>query len=362
MKVVSVVGNRPQFIKAAPLARALAPVCDHVLVHTGQHYDEELSAVFFDELGLRPPDHRIETGSGSHAQQTGSMLVGLEPVLASEQPDVVLVYGDTNSTLAGALVAVKSGYRIGHVESGLRSFDRAMPEEVNRVVTDVISDLRFCPSQVAVDNLAAEGITQGVHLVGDVMVDVAVQFGALARRRSTILERLSIEPQGYALITVHRQSNTEAAALGALVEMLESIEGPLVFPLHPRTESALSRRGLLERAERAALVTPAARLPRLHGPAGLGPRLPDRLRGRAEGGLPAVRAMPDAARHQRVGGDDRAGLEPVGRDGSRGRGEGARGDTDPGRAPAALRRRARRRPDRRAGCRPGPLTVGTIWR
>ena len=131
-----------------------------------------------------------------------------------------------------------------------------MPEEVNRVVTDVISDLRFCPSQVAVDNLAAEGITHGVHLVGDVMVDVAVQFGPLARRRSTILERLSIEPQDYALITVHRQSNTEAAALGALVEVLESIEGPLVFPLHPRTESALSRRGLLERVERAALVTP----------------------------------------------------------------------------------------------------------
>ena len=256
MKVVSVVGNRPQFIKAAPLARALAPLCDHVLVHTGQHYDEELSAVFFDELGLQPPDHRIETGSGSHAQQTGSMLVGLEPVLASEQPDVVLVYGDTNSTLAGALVAVKSGYRIGHVESGLRSFDRAMPEEVNRVVTDVISDLRFCPSQVAVNNLMAEGITDGVHLVGDVMVDVAAQFGPLARRRSTILERLSIEPQAYALITVHRQSNTEAAALGALVEVLESIEGPLVFPLHPRTESALSRRGLLERVERAALVTP----------------------------------------------------------------------------------------------------------
>jgi UDP-N-acetylglucosamine 2-epimerase (non-hydrolysing) len=228
VKVVSVVGNRPQFIKAAPLARALAPLCDHVLVHTGQHYDEELSAVFFDELGLPPPDHRIETGSGSHAQQTGSMLVGLEPVLASEQPDVVLVYGDTNSTLAGALVAVKSGYRIGHVESGLRSFDRAMPEEVNRVVTDVISDLRFCPSQVAVDNLAAEGITQGVHLVGDVMVDVGAQFGALARRRSTILERLSVEPHGYALITVHRQSNTEAAALGALVEVLASYAANLV--------------------------------------------------------------------------------------------------------------------------------------
>src|SRR2546423_1798626 len=220
MKVVSVVGNRPQFIKAAPLARALAPLCDHVLVHTGQHYDEELSAVFFDELGLQPPDHRIETGSGSHAQQTGSMLVGLEPVLASEQPDVVLVYGDTNSTLAGALVAVKSGYRIGHVESGLRSFDPAMPDAP--------------PDRVR-----------------------AVAEGA-ARAR---------------------------AASGAR--------------------------------------DPAARLPRLHRGAGLGPRLPDRLRGRAEGGLPAVRAVPDAARHQRVGGDDRTGLEPAGGDGSPGRGEGA---------------------------------------
>src|SRR4051812_6064396 len=142
MKVVSVVGNRPQFIKAAPLARALGDVVDHVLVHTGQHYDEELSEGFFAELEMAPPDHRIQTGSGSHAQQTGSMLVGLEPVLAAEQPDMVLVYGDTNSTLAGSLVAAKARYPLGHVEAGLRSFDRAMPEEVNRVLTDVMSDLR----------------------------------------------------------------------------------------------------------------------------------------------------------------------------------------------------------------------------
>src|SRR6516164_7015750 len=236
MKVVSVVGNRPQFIKAAPLARALGRVGDHVLVHTGQHYDDELSAVFFEELGLKPPDHRIETGSGSHAQQTGSMLVELEPVLAAEEPDVVLVYGDTNSTLAGALVAAKARYPLGHVESGLRSFDRAMPEEVNRVLTDVVSDMRFCPSQPAVDNLAAEGITEGVHLVGDVMVDVAEHFGPMAAHRTAALERLGLEPGGYAVITVHRQSNTEPAALGDLVSVLESIEEPLVFPLHPRTE------------------------------------------------------------------------------------------------------------------------------
>jgi len=256
MKVVSVVGNRPQFIKAAPLARALGERVDHVLVHTGQHYDDELSSVFFDELGIDPPDHRIETGSGSHAQQTGSMLVGLEPVLEAEQPDMVLVYGDTNSTLAGALVASKNGYAVGHVESGLRSFDRRMPEEVNRVVVDVISDLRFCPSQTAVDNLAAEGMTAGVHLVGDVMVDAAEQFGPVAAERSGALERLNLQPGGYALITVHRPANTQPAALGSLVEVLESVSEPLVFPLHPRTEAALSRRGLLERAERAAIVTP----------------------------------------------------------------------------------------------------------
>jgi UDP-N-acetylglucosamine 2-epimerase len=256
MKVVSVVGNRPQFIKAAPLARALGDVVDHVLVHTGQHYDEELSEVFFSELGMAAPDHRIQTGSGSHAQQTGSMLVGLEPVLAAEQPDMVLVYGDTNSTLAGALVAAKGRYPLAHVEAGLRSFDRAMPEEVNRVLTDVMSDLRFCPSDTAVSNLAAEGIHEGVHQVGDVMVDVAQTFGPVAARSSSVLERLGLDPGRYSLITIHRQANTDPAALPSLVEVLESIDEPLVFPIHPRTEAALSRRGLLERAERAAHVIP----------------------------------------------------------------------------------------------------------
>jgi UDP-N-acetylglucosamine 2-epimerase len=255
LKVVSVVGNRPQFIKAAPLAAALGSVSDHVLVHTGQHYDAELSQVFFDELGLAPPDHEIEAGSGSHAAQTAAMLTGLEPVLAAEQPDLVLVYGDTNSTLAGALVAAKLRLRLGHVESGLRSFDRAMPEEVNRIVADVVSDLRFCPSATAVRNLAAEGITAGVHLVGDVMVDVARTF-APAARRSGALERLGLEPGGYALVTVHRQSNTAAEAMPALVEVLEAIERPAVFPIHPRTRGALEAAGLLARAEAAATLTP----------------------------------------------------------------------------------------------------------
>jgi UDP-N-acetylglucosamine 2-epimerase len=255
LKVVSVVGNRPQFIKAAPLAAALGAVSDHVLVHTGQHYDAELSQVFFEELGLAPPDHEIEAGSGSHAVQTAAMLTGLEPVLSAEAPDLVLVYGDTNSTLAGALVAAKLRLRLGHVESGLRSFDRAMPEEVNRVVADVLSDLRFCPSDTAVRNLAAEGITEGVHLVGDVMVDVARTFGPAARH-SGALERLGLEPGGYALVTVHRQSNTAAEAMPALVEVLEAIGQPAVFPIHPRTRAALERAGLLGRAQAAATLTP----------------------------------------------------------------------------------------------------------
>jgi UDP-N-acetylglucosamine 2-epimerase len=254
--VVSVVGNRPQFIKAAPLAHALDPVVRHVLVHTGQHYDRELSEVFFQELDLRPPDHRIDSGSGSHAGQVAAMMAGLDPVLETEAPDLVLVYGDTNSTLAGALVAAKRGQPLGHVESGLRSFDRAMPEEVNRVVADVVSDLRFCPSQTAVDNLAAEGMTQGVHLVGDVMVDAAFEFGPRARERSGILTRLGLEPGGFALVTVHRQSNTGPDAMPGLVDVLEAVRMPVVFPLHPRTRAALAAAGLTARAEAAAHIEP----------------------------------------------------------------------------------------------------------
>jgi UDP-GlcNAc3NAcA epimerase len=255
MKVCSVVGNRPQFIKAAPLSAALARVGTHVLVHTGQHYDADLSQVFFDELGLHPPDHQLGAGSGTHAAMTAAIMVRLEPVLVAEAPDLVLVYGDTNSTLAGALCAVKLGQRCGHVESGLRSFDRAMPEEVNRVVADVICDLRFCPSETAVRNLAAEGVTRGVHMVGDVMVDVARTFGPIAAR-SDAPERLGVARGEYALVTVHRQSNTSPEAMPALVEVLEAIGRPAVFAVHPRTRAALERAGLLERAAATARLTP----------------------------------------------------------------------------------------------------------
>jgi UDP-N-acetylglucosamine 2-epimerase len=255
MKVVSVVGNRPQFVKAAPLVQALTGRCEHALVHTGQHYDEELSDVFFRELALPTPDHSIETGSGTHAEQTAAMMTGLEPLLAQLRPDRVVVYGDTNSTLAATLVAAKARDPIAHVEAGLRSYDRSMPEEVNRVVVDVLSDILLCPSRTAVDNLAREGVTAGVHLVGDVMVDVARIFGPVATARSRILAELGVKPGGYGLLTVHRPVNTGAEGIRRVVEVLEAVELPLVFPVHPRTRDALERAGLLHRAEAAAHLT-----------------------------------------------------------------------------------------------------------
>ncbi|HEX2377015.1 MAG TPA: UDP-N-acetylglucosamine 2-epimerase (non-hydrolyzing) [Gaiellales bacterium] len=256
MRIVSIVGNRPQFIKAAPVAAALDGLCDHALVHTGQHYDAGLSQIFFEELGLRPADRVIESGSGSHAEQTARMLMGLEPVIEEERPDAVLVYGDTNSTLAGALVSAKLHVPIAHVEAGLRSFDRRMPEELNRMLVDVLSDLRFCPSDTAVTNLAAEGMTTGVHLVGDVMVDVATTFAPIAARRSDVLARVGVEPGGYVVLTAHRPANTLPETIPRLVEVIEAVGPAVVFPVHPRTRAALERAGLLGRAEAAAHLTP----------------------------------------------------------------------------------------------------------
>lgn len=202
MKVVSIVGARPQFIKAAPVSRALRQVARKVLIHTGQHYDREMSAVFFDELHIPEPDYNLEVGSGSHGWQTGHMLIQIEDVLLKEKPDWVLVYGDTNSTLAGALAAIKLHIPVAHVEAGLRSFNRAMPEEHNRVLTDHAADLLFCPTQAAVDNLAREGITEGMHLVGDVMYDAILYNTALANQRSDALTRLGLSSGGYVLATV----------------------------------------------------------------------------------------------------------------------------------------------------------------
>ena len=244
MRILSIVGNRPQFIKSAPLSLALRNRADEVVLHTGQHYDHELSQVFFDELGLDPPKHRLEAGSGSHAEQTARMLPGIEAAVVEEKPDLVLVYGDTNSTLAGALAATKLRVPVAHVEAGLRSFDRTMPEELNRVLVDRVSSLLFAPSDTAVGNLQAEGISEGVHQVGDVMLDANLRLAPIARERSQALELAGVEAGAYALATVHREANTRQPALGRIVEALNAVEEALVFPLHPRTAGAIEGHGL----------------------------------------------------------------------------------------------------------------------
>ena len=261
MKIVSIVGNRPQFVKAAPLSRALRARVDEVLVHSGQHYDPDLADLFFDELGVPQPDHALEVGSGSPIVQLAVMLERLEPLLLEEAPDMVVVYGDTTTTLAGALAAAKLGLPLGHVEAGLRSFDRSMPEEQNRVVTDHLSSLLLCPTDTAVRNLAREGITEGVHQVGDVMLDASLMFAPAAAARPGA-RALGLEPGGYLLVTVHRAAATDTPeALDALVAVLEAIDRPAVFPVHPRTRNRLEGAGLWERLERHPTL-------RLSGPVG----------------------------------------------------------------------------------------------
>lgn len=240
MKVVSIVGVRPQFIKAAPISRLLRKQRAEVLVHTGQHYDDNMSSVFFDELDIPNPEYHLGIGSGTHGQQTGAMLAKIEGVLVAEKPDWVLIYGDTNSTLAGALAGAKLHIPVAHVEAGLRSFNRRMPEEINRIVADHLSDLLFCPSQTAVDNLESEGITRGVHMVGDVMADALEYATSRARDHSTILEQLGLTERGYLLATVHRAENTDdPARLASILAAFSQIEEAIVFPVHPRTQKAL---------------------------------------------------------------------------------------------------------------------------
>jgi len=244
MKVASVVGARPQFVKMAPVSRELRKRAEEVIVHTGQHYDRNMSGAFFETLDIPEPDYNLEVGSESHGRQTGEMLQGLEHVFEVERPDRVLVYGDTNSTLAGALAAAKLQIPVGHVEAGLRSFNRAMPEELNRVLTDHLSGLLFCPTRTAVENLRREGIERGVHLVGDVMYDVALVSAQAARKRS-IRKELGLEAKGYVLATVHRAGNTDARAnLEGILTAFSRHKGPVVFPIHPRTRKMIAQFGL----------------------------------------------------------------------------------------------------------------------
>ncbi len=252
MRIVSVVGTRPQLIKAAALGPTLRAKHDEVFVDTGQHWDEQMAGSFFAELGLPRPDHVLGVGGGGHAGQTGRMLLGLEPIMVAERPDAVLVYGDTNSTLAGALAAAKLGIPVAHVEAGLRSFDRRMPEEINRVVVDHLATWCFAPTPSAVANLAAEGITQGVVEVGDLMQDLAARMAGDLRSPAAlaaVAARLGVplEPGGYLFATIHRAENRLPAALGAWSSILGRATRPgrpVILALHPGTRAALDEAGV----------------------------------------------------------------------------------------------------------------------
>ena len=244
VRIVTIVGNRPQFVKAAAVSRLLRERHEELLVHTGQHYDDELSKVFFEELGIPAPDRELGAGSGSNTEQTARILAALAPVLAELRPGLALVYGDTNSTLAGALAAAQADIPVGHVE-------------LNRVLTDHASDLLLCSTQTAMDNLAREGVHGEAHLVGDVMADVSLAFREIAADRSTILAELGLEPSAYLVVTAHRAGNVDDPnRLELLVALLEALPQPVVFPVHPRTRARLEGAGLLDRLDGVTLVPP----------------------------------------------------------------------------------------------------------
>jgi UDP-GlcNAc3NAcA epimerase len=241
VRLASIVGARPQFVKVSPVSRALRQRHEELIIHTGQHYAYNMSAQFFDELAIPAPDYHLGCGSGSHGAQTAHMLAAIEQVLMQERPDWVVLYGDTNSTLAGALAAAKLRIPIAHVEAGLRSFDRTMPEEINRVVTDHLSERLFCPTETARRHANNEGILQGVEVVGDVMYDILLQvLPKIDARAQVLLPELGVKPQNYILVTVHRAANTDdPSALRNIASALNRLEMPVIFPIHPRTRACL---------------------------------------------------------------------------------------------------------------------------
>lgn len=264
MKIATIVGARPQFVKMVPVSRELRKCFDEVIIHTGQHYDYDMDKIFFEELNIPEPDYHLGVGSGSHGYQTGEMLKRVEEVLMEEKPDLVLVYGDTNSTLAGALAAVKLHIKVAHVEAGLRSFDKRMPEEVNRVLTDHVSDYLFAPTKTAVKNLHNEGIKEGVYLTGDVMYDALLSNIKIAQKKSRILEELGLKSKEYLLATVHRAENTDNRKnLENIIEAFIESNALIVFPAHPRTQKYLKVYGLIEKvkkAENILLINPVGYL------------------------------------------------------------------------------------------------------
>jgi UDP-N-acetylglucosamine 2-epimerase len=255
LRVVTVIGNRPQFVKAAAVSRLLRAEHDELLVHTGQHHDDDLSTIFVTELGVPRPERELGIHGGTNTDQTARMLAALGPLLAEERPDVVLVYGDTNSTLAGGLAAAQARIPVAHVEAGMRSFDRAMPEELNRVLTDHLSDVLLCPSATAVANLERERAAGRVELVGDVMVDIALLFQPRAKADDGPLRAAGVQPGEYAVATAHRAGNVDdPARLRALVDLLLAVPLAVVLPLHPRTRARLEAAGWLDELEAAAHV------------------------------------------------------------------------------------------------------------
>lgn len=264
-KVFTIVGARPQFIKAAAVSRAISEAfsdqLEEQIIHTGQHYDANMSDVFFDELDIPRPHHNLEVSGGGHGQMTGRMLEKLEVLLQAERPDWMLIYGDTNSTLAGALAAAKMHIPVAHVEAGLRSFNMRMPEEVNRILSDRVSERLFCPTKTAVENLMAEGITKGVQQVGDVMFDVALYYKERAAAQSGILAEHGLAPGGFVLATCHRAENTDdPARLTSILRALGRItrDRPVVLPLHPRTRALVRNLALEPLLEDVITVPPLA--------------------------------------------------------------------------------------------------------
>ena len=245
MKIITVVGARPQFIKAAPLSRKIRENNVEKIIHTGQHYDDNMSKIFFEELSIPEPDFNLNVGSGSHGFQTGNMLIKIEEILAQEKPDIVLVYGDTNSTLAGALAASKMLIPVVHVEAGLRSFNMTMPEEQNRILTDHISTYLFAPTDTAVLNLGSEGLKNNVYNVGDVMFDAILHFSSIAESKSSILKDLDIKNNEYILATIHRAENTNSIdRLRNIINAFNKADEKIILPLHPRTKKYIENYGL----------------------------------------------------------------------------------------------------------------------
>lgn len=246
MKIATVVGARPQFIKAALVSKALKEAgIKEVLINTGQHYDHNMSDKFFEDLKMADPAYDLEIGSMLPVEQVAAIMTKLVPIFSRERPDMVLVYGDTNSTLSGAVAAARMRIPIAHVEAGLRSYDRSMPEEINRVLTDAVSSVLFCPTDVSVDNLKKEGITKGVHQVGDIMYELAVTMSAIADKRSRIVDDLGLTDRRYILATVHREANTDSGSrLASIIKGLSGIKDIVILPLHPRTRKMLKKFGL----------------------------------------------------------------------------------------------------------------------